>query len=196
MKKINSVEDYIAKSSQWADELSTLRTILASTELEETVKWGTPCYTYKSKNVVGMISFKPYFGLWFHQGATLKDTNNKLINAQEGKTKALRQWRMSNANEIKPSIIKRYVKESIANIDKGVEIKAVKARTVAIPNELKAALTQNSTLKAAFDKLTPGKQREYSEHINDASRAATKERRLEKIVPLIMAGSGLHDRYR
>lgn len=143
-----------------------------------------------------MISFKPYFGLWFHQGATLKDTSKKLINAQEGKTKALRQWRMSHANEIKPTIIRRYVKESIANIDKGVAIKPVTARTVAVPKELKAALAQSSTLKAAFGKLTPGKQREYSEHINDASRAATKERRLEKIVPLIMAGSGLHDRYR
>ncbi len=45
------------------------------------------------------------FGLWFHQGATLKDASNKLINAQDGKTKVLRQWRMTHANEIKPSII-------------------------------------------------------------------------------------------
>ncbi len=90
--------------------------------------------------MVGLGAFKRYFGLWFHQGALLKDTNKKLINAQEGKTKALRQWHITTEQAIKPTITKRYVKESIANIDKGNEIKPVRAKSVTIPGELRDAL--------------------------------------------------------
>ena len=36
-----------------------------------------------------------------------------LINAQPGKTKDLRQWRMTSASDIKPAVIKRYVKEAM-----------------------------------------------------------------------------------
>jgi uncharacterized protein YdeI (YjbR/CyaY-like superfamily) len=39
---------------------------------------------------VGIGGFKSYFGLWFHQGALLTDKAGVLINAQEGRTKALR----------------------------------------------------------------------------------------------------------
>ena len=59
------------------------------------------------------MAFKSYFGLWFHQGVTLKDEASVLINAQERKTKALRQWRMTSVKDIKPAIVKRYLKEAI-----------------------------------------------------------------------------------
>ena len=124
MQRAKSVDAYINQSAQWHDELKSLRRILRSTSLTEEIKWGAPCYTHKGKNVVGVGAFKSYFGLWFHQGALLKDDNNVLINAQEGKTKALRQWRMTSASEIKAAIIKRYVKEAIAHTDAGREIKA------------------------------------------------------------------------
>ena len=196
MKKIKSVADYIVHSEHWSAELRALRKIIQQTELDETIKWGAPCYTYKGKNVVGMASFQHYFGLWFHQGALLTDSNNKLINAQEGKTKALRQWRMSHKRDIKPSIIKRYIKESIANFDQGHEIKPRKAKSFSVPVELRQALTRNQKTRKAFDKLTPGKQREYAEYISEASRASTKARRVEKIIPMIQKGQGLNDRYR
>ncbi len=92
-KRHKTVDDYIEAAEPWQDELIRLRKILRSTDLEETVKWGAPCYTHDGKNVVGMASFKSYVGLWFHQGALLGDKKKVLINAQEGKTKALRQWR-------------------------------------------------------------------------------------------------------
>jgi uncharacterized protein YdeI (YjbR/CyaY-like superfamily) len=94
MKRANSVDEYIADAGTWKNELKRLREILRSTELKEEVKWGGPCYTCDGKNVVGIAGFKSYFGLWFHQGALLKDPKKVLMNAQEGKTKAMRQWRM------------------------------------------------------------------------------------------------------
>jgi uncharacterized protein YdeI (YjbR/CyaY-like superfamily) len=196
MKTFKSVDAYIDSSERWQNELRTLRNILLATPLEETVKWGAPCYVLDGKNVVGLGAFKSYFGLWFHQGALLSDPRGVLINAQEGKTKAQRQWRMTSAKEIKPAAIKAYVKEAIELQKQGKQIKPVRAKSVAMPPELTAALARSAKAKRAFDSLTPGKQREYAEHVSEAKRDATKADRIKKIIPMILAGHGLNDRYR
>ena len=195
MKRARTVDDYITDASGWQAELSRLREILRSTELEEDVKWGGPCYTYDGKNVVGMAGFKSYFGLWFHQGALLKDQNNVLINAQEGKTKALRQWRMQTAKEIKPAIIKSYVKEAIKLVKDGKQVASARKEPLVVPAELKKALRLNKTAGNKFKSLRLGLQREYTDYVADAKREDTKLRRIEKILPMIIAGAGLHDKY-
>jgi uncharacterized protein YdeI (YjbR/CyaY-like superfamily) len=196
MKRCKSVDEYISAAEEWQPELERLRGILCSTALAEEIKWGAPCYTYKGKNIVGLAAFKGWVCLWFHQGALLKDDSGVLMNAQEGKTKALRQWRMTSAKDIKPAIIKRYAKEAIALVDAGKEIKADRSKPLDVPDELMQAMRRYKGATAAFRKLTPGKQREYAEHIASAKRDATKQTRIEKVLPMIAAGAGLHDKYR
>ena len=91
MKRNKTVNEYILEAQNGKGILMILRDILDSTELEETVKWGAPCYTINDKNVVGLGSYKSYVGIWFFQGALLKDDTKVLINAQEDKIKALRK---------------------------------------------------------------------------------------------------------
>jgi len=196
MGRITSVEDYIDKSAYWGEELAKLREILQRTELTEEVKWGAPCYTFDNKNIVSLGAFKSYFGLWFHQGALLADENKVLINAQEGKTRALRQWRMHSSQEVKPAIIKRYVKEAIQLVKNGKCIGPVRKKATKMPDELQAALETDKAAARKFAELTPGKQREYADHIRDAKRSATKLSRIRKIIPLIKRGVGLNDKYR
>ena len=196
MKRYKSVDDYIAGAETWQPELKKLREILRATVLTEEVKWGAPCYTYKGKNLVGLAAFKDWVCLWFHQGGLLKDDSKVLVNAQEGKTRALRQWRMTSAKDIKPAIIRRYVKEAVALVDAGKEIKADRSKPVDVPDELVKAMRRYKGATAAFRKLTPGKQREYAEHIASAKRDATKQKRIVKVLPMITAGIGLHDKYR
>ncbi|MDH3748373.1 MAG: DUF1801 domain-containing protein [Gammaproteobacteria bacterium] len=196
MNRAKSVDEYFRDAAIWQQELMRLRTILKSTVLDEEVKWGGPCYTYKGKNVVGIGAFKSYFGLWFHQGALLTDDANVLINAQEGKTRALRQWRMASAKDIKPAVIKRYVKEAIASIDAGKEIKPDRSKSVDVPDELKKAIRRTKGATAAFRKLRKGRQREYADYVSDAKRDDTKQRRIDKVLPMIVAGVGLNDKYR
>lgn len=196
MNKARTVGDYISNAGDWQAELSRLREILQSTELEEDVKWGGPCYTYDGKNVVGIAGFKSYFGLWFHQGALLRDQKNVLINAQEGKTKTLRQWRMQTAREIKPAIIKSYVKEAIKLVKQGKQVAPARKEPFVVPAELMKALRSNKTAGNKFNSLRLGLQREYADYVADAKREETKLRRIEKILPMIGAGAGLHDKYR
>lgn len=195
MKRAKSVEDYITTSS-WPKELKQLRKILLSTKLVEGIKWGAPCYTYNGKNVVGLGSFKSYFGLWFHQGALLADKATVLINAQKGKTKALRQWRMMSAKDIKPAVIKLYVKEAIQLVVDGKRIGPDRNKPIVIPPALTKALQKNKAMAKHFSQLTPGRQREYADYVAEAKRDATKLSRIEKILPMIEAGQGLHDKYR
>ena len=196
MRRHKTVDDYIDAQDQWHDELVKLRNILNSTPLEEEVKWGGPCYTYRSKLLVGIGAFKSHFALWFHQGALLEDPQDVLINAQEGKTKALRQWRFESGKEIKTRTIKAYVKEAIALVEQGREIKPARKKAIPVPTLLKSALAKNKKAAAGFGALTPGKQREYIEYIESAKREETKRNRLEKILPMLAAGKGLNDKYR
>ena len=193
---MEKVEEYLEKKKKWSKELSLLRGVLQKTELVEDYKWGVPTYTINGKNVVGMAAFKSYVGLWFFQGVFLKDEKNVLINAQENKTKGLRQWRFNSVDEMDTDLILNYLKEAIENQKQGKEIKVERSKKLSIPMELKAAFKQVDQLEAAFKKLTPGKQKEYAEYINTAKRENTKLSRLEKIIPMIQEGVGLNDKYK
>lgn len=196
MKKITSVEEYIESHDNWSDLLMALRKIMLSTELEETIKWGAPTYTVNGKNVVGLGAFKKHAGIWFFNGVFLKDEQKKLVNAQEGKTKALRQWRFDSNELTNKTLIKAYVLEAIENQKLGKEIKPERKKEVHIEGFLLETLENDTNFKTAFSNLTPGKQREYAEHISSAKREATKLSRLEKIKPMILEGKGLHDKYK
>lgn len=197
MEKIHSVEEYIERNEKYGEALSLLRDIITSTELEETIKWSIPTYTINNKNVLGIGAFKNHFGLWFFQGVFLKDEEKVLRNAQDGKTKAMRQMNFNSIDEINKDVVLKYVLEAIENQKLGKEIKPERnKKTVEIPTELAENLDQKSNLKAAFESLAPYKQKEYCEYISSAKREATKSSRLEKILPMIEQGIGLNDKYR
>lgn len=196
MQGSKTVDDYIKSKPEWQAELVKLRDILNATGLEETIKWGAPCYTDGGKNIVGMAAFTAYFGLWFFQGALLSDPEGVLMNAQEGKTKAQRQWRFESARDIKVRTIMAYVAEAIELNRRGKEIKPDRAKPVTIPAELKAVFKSDAKLKTAFDAMSKGCRREYAEYVGEAKREETRRRRVGKIVPMILGGGGLNDRYR
>lgn len=196
MKRYKSADEFIADQTQWKESLTKLREIILETEVKEEIKWGFPCYTWNGKNIVGLGSFNSYFGIWFYQGALLSDHAKKLINAQEGKTQAMRQWRMQGASDLNRKLIISYINEAIENQKAGRVIKPVKKKSIEIPVELVSAMNASNDLKGAFQKLSPGKQREYAEYIASAKREATRLSRLQKVVPMIMDGLGLNDKYR
>tara|TARA_R110002012_G_scaffold87203_2_gene215894 strand:- start:58 stop:651 length:594 start_codon:yes stop_codon:yes gene_type:complete len=193
---VKSVDQYIETHPSWEQELNSLREILQNTELEECIKWGAPVYALDGKNVVGMAAFKNHCALWFFNGALLKENTALLYNAQEDKTKALRQIRFKKEDEIKPEILEKYIAEAIQNQREGKEIKPLKNKTLALPLEFKEELVKDEHLKNSYYQLTKGKQRQYADYISEAKREVTKKSRLEKIKPMILSGVGLNDKYK
>ncbi len=191
-----TIEGYIEKQEKWREQIIHLRNLLNSCGLKEELKWGTPSYSINGKLIIGIAGFKNHFCLWFHQGVFLKDKEKKLINAQEGVTKALRQWRFEESDQIEDDLVLEYISEAMQNSIEGKEVKPQRKTGVSIPPLVQEALSRNKKIDSAFKKLTPGKQREYADHIGGAKREETKLSRLEKCMPMILEGKGLNDKYK
>lgn len=158
-------------------------------------KWGGEVYTFNGKNVIGIGGFKNYFTIWFFNGVFLKDPKKVLVNAQDGVTKALRQWRFYSKDDIDEKLILTYIHEAIENEKLGKKLAPVKKETI-LSDFFQKELNANLELKKGFEKLTPGRQREYLEYIDTAKREETKIARMEKIKTMIISGVGLHDKYK
>lgn len=192
---VTTVDEYILKHPKWENQLRQLRDILLSTELEETIKWGAPTYTVNGKNVIGIAAFKNHYALWFHNGALLKE-NTSLLQASEG-TKAMRQIRFEDGDEIRASVLQKYVLEAVQNQKEGKEIKPERNHSAPeIPSELTEEFKKDKDLKRAFQELSLGKQREYCNFIAEAKQEKTRHNRLEKSAALIKEGKGLYDKYK
>ena len=183
------------KINQWGEELALLRGIIQKTELIETNKWGGEVYTINNKNVLGIAGFKNYFTLWFWNGVFLKDEAKVLVNANEGVTKGLRQWRFSSSDDVNKKLVLQYINEAIANEKAGLSIKPEK-KDVLRCNFFESELNKDSNLNVAFEKFSPYKQKEFWEFMATAKQEKTKITRLEKIKPMILDGIGLNDKYR
>jgi uncharacterized protein YdeI (YjbR/CyaY-like superfamily) len=169
---------------------------MLSLGLEETIKWGRPIYVHAGQNIVGLSGFRAYLGLWFFQGALLADKKKKLVNAQEGRTKGMRQWRFESMDELQTAVVRAYVKEAMKLAESGQAVKPTKRAALALPPELATEFKANKKLQSQFEKLSPGRQREFIEYLSEAKQATTKANRLQKILPMISEGIGLNDRYR
>jgi uncharacterized protein YdeI (YjbR/CyaY-like superfamily) len=196
MKNSGTVDEYIFSQDKWKNELIELRKIIKQTELTEHIKWGIPVYAINGRNVLGLAAFKAYVAIWFYQGALLTDTNKKLVNAQEGTTKAMRQWRFGSVEEIEPGIICEYIEEAIKNEKSGRRVENTPQQRLQLPDEILNAFHQHDNLQKNFEQLALSRQNEYIAYVDSAKKKETREKRMEMIVPLILRGLGLNDKYR
>jgi len=68
-----------------------------------------------------------------------------------------------------------------------------KNRKVEVPEELEIMLDEFPEFKAAFQALTPGRQRAYIFHFSGPKQSKTRSARVEKYRQKIMNGKGLLD---
>lgn len=187
------VDKFLKKAKTWQDEIAALRAVLLETKLEEDFKWNLPCYSYEGKNIAIIQPFKACLGMMFFKGSLLKDTKKVLVNNGPN-SQAARRFEFRSKQDITKlkSAIKAYVKEAIALEESGQKVE-FKEKPQAMPDELKQALAKNAKLKKAFESLTPGRQRGYIFHFSGAKQSATRQARIEKAVPQILKGKGMHD---
>jgi uncharacterized protein YdeI (YjbR/CyaY-like superfamily) len=169
-----------------------LRMVCLGCGLTEELKWGKPCYTYQTSNLVLIHGFKGYCALLFFKGALLKDPSGILIQQTEN-VQAARQIRFTNVREIveMERTLKAYIKE--AKEKAGLEVGYKKTSEFAIPEEFENRLVESPTLKKAFDALTAGRQRGYLLYFSAAKQSKTREARVEKCVQQILNGKGLNE---
>ncbi len=167
--------------------------IILDCGLAEELKWGKPCYTFQETNIVIIQGFKETCALLFCKGALLKDANGILKKPGEN-TQAARRIPFTNVREIveMEPILKAYIHEAIGVEEAGLEVN-FKKNPEPVPEELQNRLDEIPALKAAFDALTPGRQRAYILYFSAPKQSQTRASRVEKYRRQILKGKGLND---
>ena len=159
---ISPVQSFFEGAMKWKEEYAILRLLILETGLKEDFKWGKPCYTYQSKNILLIHGFKEYCALLFHKGALLKDSENILVQQTEN-VQSARQIRFKDKEQINDlkTVLKAYIFESIEVEKAGLEVQMKKTDEYAEPDELISFFKDDPEFKKAFHELTPGRQRGY-----------------------------------
>ena len=188
------VDWFFNKDTQWQQAYATLRTVMLDCGLTEQLKWGVPCYTLDGNNIALIHGFKDYCAVLFFKGVLMKDFNAILVQ-QTANVQAARQLRFTSAAQVDDMrhVLKAYVEDAIAVEKSDQQVEFKKTDEFPMPLEFQIQLDDMPELKAAFDALTPGRQRGYLLHFSSAKQAKTRESRVEKCIPHILEGKGLDD---
>ncbi|MFD2098583.1 YdeI/OmpD-associated family protein [Flagellimonas iocasae] len=183
------------KVQSWQDEIKALRRIILECGLTEERKWGSPCYTHNSKNVLMIAAFKDNCSLSFLKGVLLKDDQGILEKPGEN-SQSVRFVRFTDVKQVTDlwDVLKQYVFEAIEVEKAGLEVKKKDISDYEVPEEFQDRLDADPELKAAFESLTPGRQKGYLLYFSAAKQSKTREARIEKYIPKILQGIGFHDR--
>ena len=189
-----SVDFYFVKAKKWQAELNLLRSIVLECAVNEELKWGCPCYTYQSANVLLIHAFKDYCALLFMKGALLNDSKGILVQ-QTANVQSARQMRFTNSQEIakRRTTIKAFVKEAIEVEKKGLKVVRKETAAYTMPDEFQQYIDKMPKLKTAFLHLTPGRQRGYLLFFAAPKQSTTRVARIEKSIPAILEGKGIND---
>lgn len=189
------VDEFIENSGRWKESFVKLRAIALGCGLAETVKWGVPCYTLDGANVVLIHGFKDYCGMLFVKGALIDDGSGLLV-IQSPNVQSARHARFTRAAEVDASAeaLKSYILRAIEVEKAGMKVSFKPTSEFAMPGEFRRALDADPALKKTFEALTPGRQRAYLLHFSAPKQAATREARIAKASPDILAGRGLNER--
>jgi uncharacterized protein YdeI (YjbR/CyaY-like superfamily) len=205
---ITEIEDYFAKgcgrcdrfatadcsTRHWAEGLAGLRDICRGAGLEETVKWGHPCYVHAGRNVSIIGAFRGDFRLTFFQAGLMKDPEG-VLERQGPNTAHADMIRFTDAAQpaAMAGTIRAYLAEAMGYAERG--IRAPKAGVEPdLPEEMIAALDADVALAEAFAALTPGRRKSYAIALSSAKKPETRVARIEKFRDRILAGKGAMER--
>ncbi len=205
---ITEIEDFFAKgcgrcdrfdtaacsARRWHDGLLGLRRVCLDAGLEETVKWGHPCYTHADRNIVVLGAFRADFRMSFFNAALMTDPEG-VLTRQGPNTRHPDMIRFTETAQVArhADTILAYLREAMGYAAAGLR-PPKEDSVLPLPAELSEALDADPELSAAFSALTPGRQKSYVINLNGAKQAATRTRRIHKFRDRIIAGKGAQER--
>ena len=193
MARNPKVDKAFGNSQRWWQETDALREILLGCGLTEELKWSKPCYTYDGRNICIIQGMKDFLALLFFKGALLKDPD-RILERQGLHSRAGFRMRFTSFRDVArmAKSIKAYAREAIEVEKAG--LKVGKGTDIAYPDELIDKFGEDPVFKAAFDRLTTGRQRSYVLHFCGAKQSKTRTARIENYRRRILDGKGIHDR--
>jgi len=208
MPMITDIEDYFEKGCGrcdrfatdscsvriWNDGVRALRAICLQAGLKETVKWGHPCYMHAGRNIAIIGALRGEFRLSFFNVALMTDPEG-VLRKQGPNTQHRDMIRFERAGDVirlEPTIL-AYLAEAMDYAERGIRPRK-EPSAMELPDELVEALDADPELAEAFHRLTPGRQKSYVIHLNQARKSETRVARIGKARPKIIAGKGAMER--
>jgi len=193
------IDAYIAKSAEFARPiLEQIRATVhaACPEVEETLKWSMPYFSYQGALMCGMAAFKQHASLhfWHYKelfGAAADDADEGM--GQFGKLASVRD--LPSKKELSA-----YVKKAMALIEGGAKRarpKAAAKPALPVPDDLAALLAQkkHAAARKTFESFSASMQREYIEWIGEAKTDATRQKRLATTLEWLAEGKQRNWKY-
>ena len=194
------IDAFIAKAAPFAQPiLRHVRELVhrASSEIEETLKWSMPAYTYRGAIICITGAFKAHCSFIFWHAEMRKIAGRDGAKADD----AMGIFgRIASLDDL-PNDAKmlRYLKTAVQLADSGVPARLSSARKSKppppIPSDLKSALKKNAKAAATFEKFSPSHRREYIEWITEAKRDETRQKRLDTTIAWLTEGKARNWKY-
>ncbi len=179
---------------RWATGLAALRRICLEAGLDETLRWGHPCYRHAGRNIALIGALRGDFRLSLFEAALLGDPETLLEPAgpNSPQPSLIRFASAADVARHEPAL-RALLAESMAHAEAGRRAPKA-ARDLDLPDELTDALDADPDLAEAFHALTPGRQRSYVIALASAKTAATRSARILRLRDKILAGKGATER--
>jgi uncharacterized protein YdeI (YjbR/CyaY-like superfamily) len=193
-KRDRRVDAVIAKSQEFAKPiLEQLREAIheGCPEVEETIKWSMPFFTYKGSILCMMASFKKHctFGFWKQTGI-----------GPDLKAQAMGSFgRIESISDLPPGkTLVMMVKEAVHRHKTGVKA-APKPRKpkqkLVVPTYFMSAVKNNKKALATWEVFPYSKRKDYVEWVTEAKGEDTRAKRLATTVQWLSEGKGRQWKY-
>ena len=200
MKMDSRVDAYIAKSADFARPiLAHFRAVVeeACPDAVETIKWGTPSFTYCGSALCSMAAFRQHCSVGFWRANLLTLNGKPLGIGADGQ--------LSHITAIKDlpsrSTLIRLVKQAAKLNADGVKESVMSGRSRTpreappVPPDLKRALATHQKAREAFQTFPPSHQREYVDWITAAKREETRAQRVATTLEWLSEGKPRNWKY-
>lgn len=200
-KKIKQIDDYIARSADFAKPvLNHFRELVHKVcpDVEEKMKWSMPYFDYKGSMMCFMASFKEHcaFGFW---KASLFSNGKELVEKAKSEEAMGHFGKVKSLKDLpKDSVMTKYIKEAMRLNDEGVKLNTKQkpgSAAIEAPDYFMKALRKNKAALATFQNFAPGNKKEYVLWIMDAKTDETREKRLQTAIEWMSEGKTRNWKY-
>jgi uncharacterized protein YdeI (YjbR/CyaY-like superfamily) len=190
------IDAYIAAKPDFARPiLEHIREAVHSAcpDVEETMKWSMPHFTYKGGMLAGMAAFKAHASFGFWRGKeVLGDTGTE--------HDAMGQFgRLTSVDDLpEPEALEALIRKAVAVTEAGPAPRKPKhdpKPPPETPDDLRIALDGEPKAAATFDAFPPSCRREYVEWVVEAKRPETRAKRIVQAVEWMAEGKRRHWKY-
>jgi uncharacterized protein YdeI (YjbR/CyaY-like superfamily) len=189
------IDAYIAARAEFVRPiLAHLRAAVhrACPEVEETLRWSMPSFTYRGRILCQMAAFKAHATFGFWQG--------REVTGEVEKPSAMGQFgRLTSMADLPPDAeLDALIARAAALIESGARTPRPAKHPrpdIAMPEDFATALAADARAQASFDGFPPGARRDYLEWIVEARQPATRARRIAQAVAQLAEGKRRNWKY-